>query len=109
MLLLFLIGPAAWLGVAGIPGAGLLTLAVDLRRDGWEAEGFRVAGGGRGGGGGGGGGMGGGGNSASVAAIGSGGAYALSAARALIGHTELDAMNIVDQALAIAADGSAKW
>lgn len=39
-----------------------------------------------------------------VAAIGSGGAYALSAARALVKHTEMDAAQIVREAMAIAAD-----
>ena len=39
-----------------------------------------------------------------VAAIGSGGPYALAAARALYEHTELDARTIADQALGIAAD-----
>lgn len=39
-----------------------------------------------------------------VLAIGSGGPYALAAARALVGNTELDAAAIVEQALAIAAD-----
>ena len=36
--------------------------------------------------------------------IGSGGPYALAAARALMGNTELDALAIVEQSLAIAAD-----
>jgi ATP-dependent HslUV protease subunit HslV len=36
--------------------------------------------------------------------IGSGGPYALAAARALIGHADLDAAGIVDRALRIAAD-----
>lgn len=39
-----------------------------------------------------------------IIAIGSGGNYALAAARALLRHTELDARDIVDQSLAIAAD-----
>ncbi len=39
-----------------------------------------------------------------IAAIGSGGAYAQSAARALFDHTQLDAKAIVEQALGIAAD-----
>jgi len=39
-----------------------------------------------------------------VAAIGSGGPYALAAARALHEHTDLDARRIVDTALGIAAD-----
>ncbi len=39
-----------------------------------------------------------------VTAIGSGGAYALSAARALIDHTELDAETIARRSMAIAAD-----
>ncbi len=39
-----------------------------------------------------------------VAAIGSGGAYALAAARALMAHTELSAVEIVRNALEIAAD-----
>lgn len=39
-----------------------------------------------------------------VIAIGSGGPYALAAARALIKHTSLDARAIVEQAMAIAAD-----
>lgn len=39
-----------------------------------------------------------------VAAIGSGGPYALAAARALTDHTELDARTIVEQALHIAGD-----
>ncbi|WP_446423733.1 ATP-dependent protease subunit HslV [Mailhella sp.] len=39
-----------------------------------------------------------------VAAIGSGGAYALAAARALAKHTELSASDIVREAMAIAAD-----
>ncbi len=37
-------------------------------------------------------------------AIGSGGAYALAAARALLAHTELEARVVCEQALAIAAD-----
>lgn len=39
-----------------------------------------------------------------VAAIGSGGAYALSAARALVKHTDMEAAQIVREAMAIAAD-----
>jgi ATP-dependent HslUV protease subunit HslV len=39
-----------------------------------------------------------------VAAIGSGGPYALAAARALLDHTELDARTIVEEAMKIAAD-----
>ena len=39
-----------------------------------------------------------------IAAIGSGGSYALAAARALVARTELDARTIVQQALEIAAD-----
>jgi ATP-dependent HslUV protease subunit HslV len=39
-----------------------------------------------------------------VAGIGSGGAYALAAARALIGHTELSAVEVVRSSLEIAAD-----
>ncbi len=39
-----------------------------------------------------------------LAAIGSGGAYATAAARALLAHTELDARSIVEQGLRIAAD-----
>ena len=39
-----------------------------------------------------------------VAAIGSGGFYALAAARALIGHTELTAAEIAKESLSIAAD-----
>ncbi|MCD6580465.1 MAG: ATP-dependent protease subunit HslV [Desulfuromusa sp.] len=39
-----------------------------------------------------------------VAAIGSGGSFALAAARALVIHSDLDAEKIVDQALRIAAD-----
>ena len=39
-----------------------------------------------------------------VAAIGSGGAYALAAARALAGHTDMSAADIVREAMAIAAD-----
>jgi ATP-dependent HslUV protease subunit HslV len=39
-----------------------------------------------------------------VASIGSGGPYALAAARALVEHTELDARAIVEQALKIAGD-----
>ncbi len=39
-----------------------------------------------------------------VAAIGSGGPYALAAARALVEHTELDAKTLVQESLRIAAD-----
>ena len=39
-----------------------------------------------------------------VAAIGSGGFYALAAARALVAHTELDATEIAKESLSIAAD-----
>ncbi|HEX3316070.1 MAG TPA: ATP-dependent protease subunit HslV, partial [Gemmataceae bacterium] len=39
-----------------------------------------------------------------VAAIGSGGAYALAAARALVTHSTLDARQIAEAALGIAAD-----
>lgn len=39
-----------------------------------------------------------------IAAIGSGGSYALSAARALVGHSDLEAADIVKQSLSIAAD-----
>lgn len=39
-----------------------------------------------------------------VAAIGSGGPYALAAARALVGHTDLDARTVAERAMAIAAD-----
>ncbi|HXR96433.1 MAG TPA: ATP-dependent protease subunit HslV [Terriglobales bacterium] len=39
-----------------------------------------------------------------ICAIGSGGPYALAAARALLRHTELDARTIAEQALGIAAD-----
>jgi ATP-dependent HslUV protease subunit HslV len=39
-----------------------------------------------------------------VAAIGSGGSYALAAARALLGHSSLEAREIAEQALKIAAD-----
>ena len=39
-----------------------------------------------------------------VAAIGSGGAYALAAARALVRHTSLDAAEIADAALRVAAE-----
>ncbi|QIK39028.1 ATP-dependent protease subunit HslV [Caldichromatium japonicum] len=39
-----------------------------------------------------------------IMAIGSGGPYALAAARALLAHTELDARAIVEQALKVAAD-----
>jgi ATP-dependent HslUV protease subunit HslV len=39
-----------------------------------------------------------------IVAIGSGGAYAQSAARALLEHTELGPREIVDKSLAIAAD-----
>ena len=38
-----------------------------------------------------------------IAAIGSGGAYALSAAKALARHTELDAREVAEQAMGIAA------
>ena len=41
---------------------------------------------------------------AGLIAIGSGGSYALAAARALIAHSTLDARGIVEQALCIAAD-----
>ncbi|HTL14888.1 MAG TPA: hypothetical protein VL251_07310, partial [Thermomonas sp.] len=37
-------------------------------------------------------------------AIGSGGMYALSAARALLAHTELDARSVAEEALRIAGD-----
>ncbi len=37
-------------------------------------------------------------------AIGSGGPYALAAARALLAHTELDAQHVVEEALRVAAD-----
>jgi len=37
-------------------------------------------------------------------AIGSGGSYALSAARALVAHTELDARTIASEAIGIAGD-----
>ena len=40
----------------------------------------------------------------SLAAIGSGGAFAQAAARALLEHTDLDARSVVEQALKIAAD-----
>ncbi|MEQ8409297.1 MAG: ATP-dependent protease subunit HslV [Gammaproteobacteria bacterium] len=40
----------------------------------------------------------------SIMAIGSGGSFALSAARALLANTELDARNIVEKSLHIAAD-----
>ena len=40
----------------------------------------------------------------SIMAIGSGGPYALSAARALVNHTELDALQIVENSLKIAGD-----
>ncbi|MFA5811689.1 MAG: ATP-dependent protease subunit HslV [bacterium] len=39
-----------------------------------------------------------------IAAIGSGGPYAMSAARALLSHSGLDARQIVEQAMSIAAD-----
>jgi ATP-dependent HslUV protease subunit HslV len=39
-----------------------------------------------------------------IAAIGSGGSYALAAARALVGHSELPARAIVEEAMKIAAD-----
>jgi ATP-dependent HslUV protease subunit HslV len=39
-----------------------------------------------------------------VIGIGSGGSYALAAARALMGHTDLDARTIAEQSMAIAAD-----
>lgn len=39
-----------------------------------------------------------------IAAIGSGGAYALAAARALVEHTSFDARKIVEEAMRIAAD-----
>jgi ATP-dependent HslUV protease subunit HslV len=39
-----------------------------------------------------------------VMGIGSGGAFAMAAARALVGHSELDARAIVEHAMAIAAD-----
>jgi ATP-dependent HslUV protease subunit HslV len=39
-----------------------------------------------------------------LVAIGSGGNYALAAARALLGHTELDAREIAEAAMSIAAD-----
>ena len=39
-----------------------------------------------------------------IIAIGSGGPYALSAARALMGHTSLDAKTVVTEALKIAGD-----
>ncbi len=39
-----------------------------------------------------------------IAAVGSGGPYALAAARALLAHSSLDAKQIVTEALAIAAD-----
>ena len=39
-----------------------------------------------------------------VAAIGSGGFYALSAARAMVKHTDMEAADIAHEALAIAAD-----
>src|SRR6476660_2286934 len=39
-----------------------------------------------------------------IIAIGSGGPYALSAARALLAHTELDARSVVEEALKIAGD-----
>src|SRR5262249_29402046 len=39
-----------------------------------------------------------------IVGIGSGGAYALAAARALVGNTDLDARTIAEKAMAIAAD-----
>jgi ATP-dependent HslUV protease subunit HslV len=39
-----------------------------------------------------------------IAAIGSGGNFALAAARALVRHTSLDARRIVEEALSVAAD-----
>lgn len=39
-----------------------------------------------------------------ICAIGSGGAYALAAARALVAHTELDAHTIAEEAMRVAAD-----
>jgi ATP-dependent HslUV protease, peptidase subunit HslV len=39
-----------------------------------------------------------------VMGIGSGGAFAMAAARALVGHSELDARAIVEHSMAIAAD-----
>ena len=39
-----------------------------------------------------------------IIAIGSGGSYALSAARALMGHTQLDARTIATEAIGIAGD-----
>jgi len=39
-----------------------------------------------------------------VCAIGSGGAYALAAARALVAHTELDARTVAEESMRIAAD-----
>ncbi|MBW2148253.1 MAG: ATP-dependent protease subunit HslV [Deltaproteobacteria bacterium] len=39
-----------------------------------------------------------------LAGVGSGGAYALAAARALVRHTDLDARSIVEEAMKIAAD-----
>jgi ATP-dependent HslUV protease subunit HslV len=39
-----------------------------------------------------------------IAAIGSGGAFALAAARALVEHTELDVRKVVEEAMKIAAD-----
>jgi ATP-dependent HslUV protease subunit HslV len=39
-----------------------------------------------------------------LVAIGSGGPYALAAARALVGHTDLDARTIAEKAMAIASD-----
>lgn len=39
-----------------------------------------------------------------VAAVGSGGNYALSAARALLAHTEMDARQVAEHAMALAAD-----
>jgi ATP-dependent HslUV protease subunit HslV len=40
----------------------------------------------------------------SITAIGSGGSFALAAARALVNHSDLDAKGIVEQALKIASD-----
>ena len=39
-----------------------------------------------------------------VMGIGSGGPFAMAAARALVGHSELDARGIVEQSMQIAAD-----
>ncbi len=39
-----------------------------------------------------------------LAAVGSGGAYALAAARAMVQHTDMDARSIVEEAMRIAAD-----